>query len=201
MKKLLGMSLLVVMIGFLVIGSACAESGTNGTVGNELLMKNVLRDSGTIRGLAFCPISGELLSSATVYLEGLSFTVITGDTGEFTFLYVPAGSHRLVINYQGELNNYDVAVEENSTTDLGDVAVACAVPGGTPCNDNSDCLNDEYCVKPECSFDGGLCIPRPTECPQISAPVCSCDNVTYGNDCEAAKAGANWEIMRACDLQ
>jgi hypothetical protein len=187
MKKLLCMSLLVVMISFLVVGSAFAESTTT----SGLIMKNVLRDSGTIKGLAFCPISGELLSSATVYLEGLSFTAITGDTGEFTLLYVPAGSHRLVINYQGELNNYEVTVEENSTTDLGDVAVECAVPGGSPCNDNSDCLNGEYCAKPDCSFDDGFCLPRPTECPQVYDPMCGCDLVTYGNACELAKAGVN----------
>jgi hypothetical protein len=203
MKKLLGISFLVVMISFFVFGSAVAETGTNGTIGNELLMKNVLKDSGTIRGLVYCSFVGEPLSGATVYLEGLSFTAITGDSGEFTLLYVPAGSHRLMVkNHDGEL--YDqgvVTVEENSTTDVHEIDVDCPVLGGTPCNGNTECAADEFCEKPPhfCSLSG-VCRPRPTVCPLISTPVCGCDNVTYGNECEAARAGVNVLAPNECVL-
>jgi hypothetical protein len=196
MIKVIRMTSLVALTIVLLSVSALAQ--------NDLLLKNVLRDSGTITGLVYCPLSGEPLSGVTVYIEGLSFTAITGDSGEFTFLYVPAGSHRLVVkNHDGEL--YDqgvVTVEENSTTDVHELAVDCPVLGGTPCNDNNECLADEYCEKPPhyCS-NSGFCLPRPTVCPFIFAPVCGCDNVTYGSECEAAMAGASIFTIQPCDIQ
>jgi hypothetical protein len=204
MKKLLGICLWVVLITVLCSGYAFSQSGTHETTGNDLLLKNVLKDSGTIKGLVYCPFAGEPLSGATVYLEGLSFTAITGDSGEFTLLYVPAGSHRLMVkNHHGEL--YDqgvVTVEENSTTDVHEIAVDCPVLGGTPCNDNTECAANEFCEKPPhfCS-DSGACRPRPTVCPTDYTPVCGCDNATYVNECEATKAGASILAIQPCNIQ
>lgn len=195
MKKVIRMITLVAVIIFLLSVSALAQNGR--------LLKNVLRDSGTITGLVYCPFAGEPATGATVYLEGLSFMAITGDSGEFTLLYVPAGSHRLVVNYQEELYNQGlITVEENSTTDVHEIPVDCAVLGGTPCNDNTPCASDEYCEKPPhfCS-DPGVCRPRPTVCSFISSPVCGCDNITYGNECEAAMAGKSILSIQPCDLQ
>lgn len=61
--------------------------------------------------------------------------------------------------------------------------------GLTDCATNFDCEDSEYCLAESC---GGLgsCELRPTECPLNVSFVCGCDSVTYGNACEASKAGA-----------
>jgi hypothetical protein len=56
------------------------------------------------------------------------------------------------------------------------------------------CTDDEYCAYQEGDYCGAAdatstCEPRPEVCDLIYAPVCGCDQKTYGNDCEAAAAG------------
>ena len=43
----------------------------------------------------------------------------------------------------------------------------------------------------ECVADAqGICVEAPEACPDVWDPVCSCDDMTYGNACEALVAGA-----------
>src|ERR1041385_8006820 len=56
------------------------------------------------------------------------------------------------------------------------------------------CAADEYCAYAAgegCGEADGsaLCEPRPSICDTVFAPVCGCDGNTYGNTCEAARAG------------
>lgn len=75
---------------------------------------------------------------------------------------------------------------------------ACGGVAGIPCT-----AANEFCDLPigECCCDAlGVCTTIPQACPDIWAPVCGCDGVTYGNPCEAAAAGVSIDHHGRCDV-
>jgi hypothetical protein len=82
-----------------------------------------------------------------------------------------------------------VAEPEDSRRCGGIVGIPCEAP-------------EEFCKLPEghccCDFLG-FCTPMPTVCIEIWAPVCGCDGVTYGNECEADAAGISIDFRGECN--
>lgn len=64
------------------------------------------------------------------------------------------------------------------------------------------CAADEYCDFPDdqCgAADGaGECKPRPQGCPDIYMPVCMCNGMVGGNDCDAQAQGQDMNVLGGC---
>jgi hypothetical protein len=77
----------------------------------------------------------------------------------------------------------------------------CMPPAPVACRDNSACGATEYCEKRVGDCGGeGVCTPRPEICTRERDPMCGCDGMTYGNPCEASRAGVNVSARGACDV-
>lgn len=63
------------------------------------------------------------------------------------------------------------------------------------------CPGEAWCDHPEGCGETveGTCEPRPDMCPEIFEPVCGCDDMTYGNACEAHAAGVGVAADAPCE--
>jgi hypothetical protein len=75
----------------------------------------------------------------------------------------------------------------------------CDVCGGIQ---GLGCGKNEFCKFPPGTCDHadifGVCVVIPQACPLVYQPVCGCDGVTYGNECEAAVAGQSIDHRGPC---
>lgn len=72
----------------------------------------------------------------------------------------------------------------------------CGGIGGFRCPQGFVCnYEDSTCTIADLA---GVCVPRGDACPQVYDPVCGCDGVTYGNDCERLVAGATLRHLGPC---
>lgn len=71
------------------------------------------------------------------------------------------------------------------------------------CGDAAPCPDGALCERPPGACDAsdaaGRCVPVPDACPRHWDPVCGCDGVTYGNDCERRAAKAQPAHAGPCD--
>ncbi len=152
---------------------------------------------------------------ATVYIPGMSFVAkvkpgdnrftvtnvkpedngFTPESSTFTLLNVPKGTYSIGFELPNILGDSpkiieDVVVRKRQVTDLGTIDIC-----EDHCYENSNCESSEFC-----KFDGGSgrCEIKPDICPEIHAPVCGEDIITYGNACEANAAGVNVAYEGEC---
>jgi hypothetical protein len=68
----------------------------------------------------------------------------------------------------------------------------------TACRSNADCADTQLCATGLCEGGLGLCVERPTSCPDTESPVCGCDDRTYQNGCFADLAAVRLAKTGAC---
>lgn len=62
-----------------------------------------------------------------------------------------------------------------------------------------ECATDKLCAFDTGCGTVGHCTRKPTSCDKIGEPTCGCDGKTYGNPCEAERAGIALQHDGACD--
>ena len=82
----------------------------------------------------------------------------------------------------------------------------CELTDGTACGGllRTYCGDDAYCKYPVTALCGaadatGVCADKPDACTLEYAPVCGCDDMTYGNACQAAQAGVSVVSQGECE--
>lgn len=87
----------------------------------------------------------------------------------------------------------------------GEVCVPLPCPPPRSCDPlgGGECDPDEFCdidIGSVCGIFGdiGICTQRPVGCPDIWAPVCGCDLMEYGNECEANALGTSVAFEGGC---
>ncbi|MFO0554789.1 MAG: Kazal-type serine protease inhibitor family protein [Polyangiaceae bacterium] len=79
----------------------------------------------------------------------------------------------------------------------GEPGPTCGGIAGLACAPGTFCL---YSLADQCgnADQMGICAAIPEVCPDVYSPVCGCDGVTYGNECEANGAGQSIIATGVC---
>jgi len=164
--------------------------------------------SGQVDGIVEDCSTGTPIMGALVYIPKISIMAMTDDDGKFSLLYVPAGTHDLVIESLGQpgINSGPIEVWPRKITRLDTICAAeetCldgnCMSDEVTCYEHSDCTSGEYCKKDKGDCEGeGICSQMPLAITLDISPVCGCDGQTYVNARKAARAGVNVKSYGEC---
>ena len=116
------------------------------------------------------------------------------------FLYRTVGLTFATIDFPGATATFATGINHSSRIvgyywNASGVHGFLATPPSIPCQQNTDCSSLGswgFCQFPDgmCS-SGGVCGIMPDSCPNIDAPVCGCNGVTYPSSCNANLNGVS----------
>lgn len=124
-----------------------------------------------------------------------------GDTTVGTCIEVPGACPEIfepVCGCDGTTYSNDCVRRQNRAALFhpGPCQTFCGDATGDTCPDGTFCDG----LPGHCEAAGeGICRPVPATCPDGFEPVCGCDGVTYGNDCERQAAGIRLQHFGPCD--
>lgn len=93
---------------------------------------------------------------------------------------------------RGAITFFNVLAEQPASSE----GRACGTRGALPCGPEETCVFELGSCG--ASDRGGVCEPRPEDCPADAAPVCGCDGRTYHNACRALQAGVSVASVGVC---
>ncbi|MEM8610091.1 MAG: Kazal-type serine protease inhibitor domain-containing protein [Myxococcota bacterium] len=78
------------------------------------------------------------------------------------------------------------------------VGVRLAQQGACNCQDDSECVDNQFCESTLSCGNAGTCVDPPLMCLPESVGVCGCDGVDYESGCLAAQAGTRVSALGSC---
>ncbi|MEE9296824.1 MAG: hypothetical protein V3W34_17915 [Phycisphaerae bacterium] len=151
----------------------------------------------------FCPASQGCFSGCGVLVQGAECVLFKADSGGLFILSNLGGfgvGDKVSVTGCHDpdcishcMQGNGCIVNNNTIEPCGRV---CGGIQGLPCDPGEFCkLGVGQCC---CDFQG-ICTPIPTGCFDVWDPVCGCDGVTYGNECEADAAGVSIDHLGECE--